>query len=191
MDPNNERDSLYWSAFKEGDLEAYSSLYNLYYRPLNNYGFKFTRDASTIEDSIQDLFVRLWKNRKNLGYPFSIRHYLYKSMRNILFRKIKTESRFFDLTKDDESIPFVTSYDHQLIQDEEENRLQQMIKEVLLKLSPRQQEIIYFRFYDGLSYEEIADIMNISVNSAYKLLYKALEAISVKSLKSLRSLSGS
>jgi RNA polymerase sigma factor (sigma-70 family) len=46
---------------------------------------------------------------------------------------------------------------------------------VINTLPPRQKEIIFLRFYEGLSYDEIADIMSISINSAYKLLYKALE----------------
>jgi DNA-directed RNA polymerase specialized sigma24 family protein len=62
-----------------------------------------------------------------------------------------------------------------MILNEEERSLQQTIKGVLHKLPARQQEIIYLRFYDGLSYEEIADIMCINVSSTYKLLYKALE----------------
>ena len=175
MDNKQEQHTILWNAFKRGDWEAYTSLYHAYYRLLNNYGYKFTKDVNLIEDAIHDLFVTLWANRDNLGNPLSVKNYLYKSIRNILFRKIKTESRFFDLQEDSESIPFEVSYDHQLILNEEEKSLQQTIKGVLHKLPARQQEIIYLRFYDGLSYEEIADIMCINVSSTYKLLYKALE----------------
>jgi RNA polymerase sigma factor (sigma-70 family) len=174
MDSKQEQHILLWKSFKSGDWEAYTSLYHAYYRSLNNYGHKFTRDLNLIEDAIHDLFVTLWTNRDNLGNPISVKNYLYKSLRNILFRKIKAESKFFDL-QDDNSIPFEISYDQQLVLNEEEIRLQQTIKEVLCKLPARQQEIIYLRFYDGLSYEEIAEVMCIHVSSTYKLLYKALE----------------
>jgi RNA polymerase sigma factor (sigma-70 family) len=175
MDNKQEQHTILWNAFKKGDWEAYTSLYHAYYRLLNNYGYKFTKDTNLIEDAIHDLFITLWANRDNLGNPISVKNYLYKSIRNILFRKIKAESRFFDLQEDNESIPFEVSYDHQMILNEEEKSLQQTIKGVLHKLPARQQEIIYLRFYDGLSYEEIADIMCINVSSTYKLLYKALE----------------
>ena len=174
MDNKQEQHILLWKSFKGGDWEAYTSLYHAYYGFLNNYGHKFTRDLNLIEDAIHDLFVTLWTNRSNLGNPISVKNYLYKSLRNILFRKIKAESRFFDL-HDDNSIPFEISYDQQLVLNEDESRLQQTIKEVLYKLPARQQEIIYLRFYDGLSYEEIAEVMCIHVSSTYKLLYKALE----------------
>lgn len=175
MDNKQEQHTILWNAFKRGDWEAYTSLYHAYYRLLNNYGYKFTKDVKLIEDSIHDLFVTLWANRDNLGNPISVKNYLYKSIRNILFRKIKAESRFFNLQDNDESIPFEVSHDHQLILNEEERIIQQTIKDVLHKLPARQQEIVFLRFYDGLSYEEIADIMCIHVSSAYKLLYKALD----------------
>jgi RNA polymerase sigma factor (sigma-70 family) len=175
MDNKQELHSILWSSFKKGDWEAYTSLYHIYYSLLNNYGYKFTKDVKLIEDTIHDLFVRLWTNRDNLGNPISVKNYLFKSLRNILFRKIKTQSRFFNLQEDDESIPFEISFDSQLILSEDEQQLQQVIKNVLSKLPARQQEVIFLRFYDGLSYEEIADIMGINVNSTYKLLYKALE----------------
>ncbi|SKC50519.1 RNA polymerase sigma factor [Ohtaekwangia koreensis] len=177
MSSHQDSHNILWNTFKKGDWEAYTSLYHLYYRLLNNYGYKFTRDVNLIEDAIHDLFVRLWTNRNNLGEPLSVKNYLYKSLRNILFRKLRTQSRFFTIQEDEESIPFEVSYDNQLILNEEEQMLQDTIKKVLHKLPARQQEIIYLRFYDGLSYEEIADIMAIHVNSAYKLLYKALESV--------------
>jgi len=176
MNPVHDPHRILWNAFKKGDWEAYTSLYHLYYSLLNNYGYKFTRDTDLIEDTVHDLFERLWTNRNNLGEPLSVKNYLYKSLRNILFRKIKSRSRFFTI-QDDESIPFEVSHDNHLIVTEDEAHLQNTIKQVLHTLPPRQQEIIFLRFFDGLSYEEIADIMAIHVNSAYKLLYKALENV--------------
>ncbi|MEO5978666.1 MAG: sigma-70 family RNA polymerase sigma factor [Chryseolinea sp.] len=177
MESKQEQHNLLWSAFKRGDWEAYTSLYHAYFRPLNNYGHKFTRDISLIEDSIHDLFITLWTNRENLGNPLSVKNYLYKSIRNILFRKIKAQSRFSDIQENDESMPFEVSFDQQMIINEDEKRIQETIREVLHKLPARQQEIIFLRFYDGLSYEEISDIMCINVSSTYKLLYKALDSL--------------
>lgn len=177
MDSKQDQHVLLWNSFKKGDWEAYTRLYHAYYRLLNNYGYKFTKDVNLIEDSVHDLFVTLWTNRNNLGNPISVKNYLYKSIRNILLRKLKTASRIFHLDEDGESVPFVVSYDHQLISNEDEKRLQQTINDVLNKLPSRQQEIIFLRFYEGLSYDEIADIMGIHVSSAYKLLYKALESL--------------
>lgn len=44
-------------------------------------------------------------------------------------------------------------------------------------LPKRQKECIYLRFYEGMSYQEISDIMDIEIGSTYKLLYKAIEKL--------------
>ena len=128
MDTKQDQHIILWNAFKRGDWEAYTSLYHDYFRPLNNYGYKFTRDVNLIEDSIHDLFISLWTNRDNLGNPLSVKNYLYKSIRNILFRKIKAQLRFSDILETDESIPFEVSYDHQMILNEDEKHIQETIK---------------------------------------------------------------
>ena len=162
-----------WDAFKKGDWNAYTALYNEHFGLLNNYGYKFTRDASLIEDSVHDLFVRLWATRQNLGDPVSVKNYLFKSLRHILLRKIK-KTTLFSERLDQDYYAFQVSYSHPpfAIEDRE---LQQQVRCIIDGLPARQQEIIYLRFYEGLSYDEIADIMSISINSTYKLLYKALD----------------
>jgi RNA polymerase sigma factor (sigma-70 family) len=170
-----EPSTIIWSSFKKGDWEAYTHLYDFYYRPLNNYGYKFTRDVSLIEDSIHDLFVKLWTSRENLGEPASIKNYLYKALRNILIRKIKTASRFSIFDSDVHAYPFEISFDDVLIQNEEERMMKETIQAVLNNLPSRQKEIVYLRFYEGLSYEEVAEVMAIDISSVYKLWYKTIE----------------
>jgi RNA polymerase sigma factor (sigma-70 family) len=171
-------DGTLWRSFKQGDWESYTRLYDGHYRALNNYGHKFTKDVSLIEDSIHDLFVKLWNNRATLGTPVSVKNYLYKALRNILFRKIKWHSRFTNITDDeDPSFDVELSHDRTLIVKEEELELRQMIQRALHELPARQREIVFLRFYEGLSYEEIAEVMSINITSVYKLWYKVLEKL--------------
>jgi RNA polymerase sigma factor (sigma-70 family) len=176
----NEDNASIWLAFKEGSWEAYTKLYNDHFKILNNYGYKFTRDVNIIEDAVHDLFIKLWTNRATLGNPVSVKNYLYKSLRSMIFRKMQSQSRFLDL--EDESnynFSFEISFDHQIVADEELRELQFRTKSAIKNLPARQQEIIFLRFYEGLGYEEVADIMEINVNSAYKLLYKAFNNLQI------------
>jgi RNA polymerase sigma factor (sigma-70 family) len=167
---SSESNFALWDAFKQGNWYAYTSLYNDHFRALNNYGYKFTKDTNLIEDAIHDLFVRLWTTRENLGTPVSVKNYLYKSLRNILLRKMKTQGKFTGI-EEEYPLGFQVTWNHAAIEDRE---LQARVKNIIDTLPARQREIIYLRFYEGLSYEEIADIMEIGINSTYKLLYKAL-----------------
>ncbi|WP_412468475.1 RNA polymerase sigma factor [Pedobacter sp. KLB.chiD] len=171
----NEATASEWNAFKGGDWNAYRQLYNIHFKALNNYGHKFTRDVSLIEDAVHDLFVNLWAKRAQLGNPVSVKNYLYKSLRNLLFRKMESQQRFVKVdSPDDYPFNFEVSFDTIFMEDESKKELQRKLKEAINTLSNRQQEIIYLRFYEGLSYEEAADIMNLNVASSYKLLYKAI-----------------
>ena len=171
----NEANAALWNSFKQGNWEAYTSLYNDYFSLLNNYGYKFTRNSNLIEDAIHDLFVRLWTSRHNLGDPVSVKNYLYKSLRNTLIRKIKTEEKYTDIDSEEYPSGFEVSYNNQADLAIEEKEFREKVKAVVNTLPPRQKEIIYLRFYEGISYDEIVDIMSITTSSAYKLLYKALE----------------
>ncbi|MDN5287984.1 MAG: polymerase [Mucilaginibacter sp.] len=173
---HEDHNTTIWLAFKEGSWEAYTQLYNQNFKLLNNYGYKFTKDVNLIEDAVHDLFIKLWTNRTNLSTPASVKNYLYKALRNIIFRKMQSQSRFTEI-EDDCPFSFEVSFDHVVIANEEERALQNQIKSVIATLPHRQQEIIFLRFYEDFSYVEIADIMEINVNSAYKLLYKALNSM--------------
>lgn len=164
---------MLWRLFKRGDWEAYTKLYQQNSRLLLNYGHKFTRDQALIEDAVHDLFIRLWTSRDTLGEPLSVKNYLYKALRGILFRKLETRARFTEMS-DGDPLGFEVSFDQVVIATEEEQALQAKIKAAIGTLPARQQEIVYLRFYENFGYPEIADIMDITVASTYKLLYKAL-----------------
>ncbi|TPG71851.1 RNA polymerase sigma factor [Hymenobacter nivis] len=91
--PSTEETELLWQQFKRGDWEAYTKLYNQNIKLLTNYGHKFTRDRTLIEDTAQDLFIKLWASRASLGTPLSVKNYLYKALRSILFRKLEARAR--------------------------------------------------------------------------------------------------
>ncbi|HHX79897.1 MAG TPA: RNA polymerase subunit sigma, partial [Acholeplasmataceae bacterium] len=86
-----------WLSFKEGDDRAVSYIYSEYFPILYRYGMKFRVDASLVEDTIQDLFADLIKNRETLGDTDNILFYLLKSFRRKLLRKMNKENRY-DLT---------------------------------------------------------------------------------------------
>jgi RNA polymerase sigma factor (sigma-70 family) len=168
---------IWWNAFKQGEWNAYTSLYEEFYTPLNNYGAKFTEDADLVQDAIHDLFVQLWTSRNKLGDPASVKNYLFKSLRTMLFRKMQSQSKLVNLDGVVSSGSFHVTFKQELSLKVEEQELRTQVAAMVGQLSDRQQEIVFLRFYEGASYDEIADIMGISTNSAYKLLYKALESL--------------
>lgn len=172
-----EEDLDLWKLFKLGNWAAYEKMYKKYFSILNNYGFKFTRESELVEDAVHDLFVKLWSSRERLSDPESVKNYLFKSMRNILLRKMKKEEKITDIDGQEYPLSFSISYSTEIFQRIEDRELRAKIRSFIETLPARQQEIIFLRFYENLSYQEIAGVMSITTNSAYKLLYKALESL--------------
>ena len=165
-----------WSEFQQGNKAAYAELYNTFASPLYSYGMKFTSDITLVEDSIHDLFCTLWTSRERLSQPPSVKNYLFKSFRNCIFKKINKTVVHLD----EEQIMdfhFELAVDDKLIKNENRLQVKRQIEEALEKLTPRQREIIYYRFYQNLEFDEIADIMNMQVRATYKLTARAMETL--------------
>lgn len=162
-----------WENIKNGSREDYSEAYIFYYKKLYNYGRKFTDDIEMIEDSINEIFISIWTNRQNLHHIHSLQSYVFLSFRNNVFKKIKSARRIsFSEAGQETEIQF--SVDSIIIKNETDAALRLQLDKALQQLTPRQREAVFLRFYEGLSYAEIAGIMDISVKATYKLMARAL-----------------
>nr|WP_295863395.1 sigma-70 family RNA polymerase sigma factor [uncultured Chitinophaga sp.] len=173
------QDKELWSWYKSGEISGLEGLYNAYYMPLTNYGFKFTEDKSFIEESIQDLFLKLWRNRDSIVTPQVVKQYLLLSFRRILLRKLEYSPSRLEEAFSGEHIPFYLelSYEHPLIRAERAAELKKKVDALMDTLTHRQREAIFLKYYEDLSYEEIAEILQINTGGTYKLVYRALERL--------------
>jgi RNA polymerase sigma factor (sigma-70 family) len=168
----------HWENIEVGDVNAYSQVFIFYYKKLYNYGKKFTQDTSIIEDAIEDVFSIIWKDRQKLSGISSHTSYLFSSFRNNLFKKLKLQRKtHFYSVYEGEEIEF--SVESIIISRETDSTLKIRIEKAISDLTTRQREAIFLRFYEGLSYQEIAVIMSISVKGTYKLLARALIELKV------------
>ena len=165
-----------WREFQQGSMAAYAELYKAYSSILYSYGMKFTSDITLVEDSIHDLFCTLWTSRERLSQPPSVKNYLFKSFRNCLYKKINKAS-FFVNEEQVMDFHFELAFDDKLVQNENQQQAKKQIEKALEKLTTRQREIIYYRFYQDLEFDEIADIMNMQVRATYKLTARAMDTL--------------
>lgn len=168
-----------WDTFRTGDESSFRLIFDQFYDQLYNYGHKFTTDSFVIEEALQDLFVKLWKNRETIGEAGSVKNYLYKAFRRVLLRRLDYIPRLQLFAPSDEKVPFTIElgHDDSLIRTEHMQEMRRRLEQALAELSPRQREIIHLRYYDELEYEEIAAIMQLSLSSTYKLLYRAIDSL--------------
>ncbi|WP_158796159.1 RNA polymerase sigma factor [Pedobacter sp. L105] len=165
----------YWSSLKKGDANALENLYTLYANSLYNYGSKFTPDKDLIKECIQELFVNLWTRRTFIGNPPDVKNYLFKSFRLSVFKKAALLQKHQEY-QEAEDYPFhiTLSIEEDIITGEKNETLKKRIEAALEQLTDRQKEAVFLKFYENLSYDEIAAIMDISVKATYKLMARSL-----------------
>jgi len=170
-----------WTKLCEGDIEALTALFNNNFDSLYNYGYRVVPNTDLVRDSIQEVFYNLWKYRNNLNQPDSVEAYLFISLRRQLLRKKKNIKRREDVDKKYFSEEFDALLDYQVWQEalvlEEEKKGD--LKEAIADLTPRQREVIYLKYFEGLSTKELAEILQIRAQSIYNLVHDALENLRI------------
>lgn len=180
---DNERlnlmnESEVWKAFLQGNEHAYALIYQSYFSRLYSYGKRFTTDDGLIEDAVQLLFTQLWKNRANLNPTASVQNYLYKSFRRKLLRLLqKQEKRREGPLLENAQYNTTLSPELQLIQEHDVQQMKAQLQSAFQQLTERQREAIYLKYYEKLSNEEIALIMDVDVNAIYNLVYKGIRKL--------------
>lgn len=166
-----------WQQFRSGSEEAYSFMYEKYVPILYSYGYRIYPNEEVVKDCLQDLFVTLWLTRQNLGATESIKYYLFRSLRREIAQKVNADFTFTNKT----TSPFIRnaeeSFEDQLIELEENSLQSKELDMALSYLSDRQREAIFLRFYQNISFEEIASIMGITQRAVYKLIYRAVDLL--------------
>lgn len=165
--------------FRANDKYALSHVYYENIKHLYCYGKKFTRDDELVKDTIQELFYDLIRTRNNLSSCDNIRFYLFKSLRRKLIRKL-TNAKKISITNEfneQSDATIVYSYEEDWISRENTIQNKKLLFNALNKISPKQREIIYYRFNCDFKYEQICEIMSIKYDSARKMVFRALKSL--------------
>ena len=163
-----------WSAFKSGNERALISIFDRFAKALYNYGVKIHADRESVEDTVQELFIELWKNRKNLSDTDSIKFYLFKALRFKLQRvkRSKINRDLVSLSQVDEGVS--PSHEFFVIAEQTSFEQRQRLMKMLDSLTPRQREAIFLRYFEELSYDRIAAIMEMNKQSVYNLIHAGI-----------------
>ncbi len=167
---HNEQDI--WKQMISGDEKSLGRLMNLYYKALLNYGYKFVKNDDFLKDCIQELFINIWNNRARLAVPDSIKAYLFVSLKRKIERDIVREPFLEELA--DRLYPHVEfSPEWWLIREESLALKTRNMADLLNSLPKRQREVIYLKYYEEMSREEISLILSITPQTVSNLLQLA------------------
>lgn len=168
-----------WNSFRSGKREALDSIFERYARALYSYGRNITADQDLISDSLQDLFLELWITRSRLSTEVnSIKYYLIKALRRKILRKLSAaRAQAGQPIPENYSDEIEFNIESNLIQAQLSKELARQLKTSVASLSKGQQEAIYLRFYENMSYDEVASVMHTNVKAVYNLIGKAIHSL--------------
>ena len=175
----NKDYSAVWTFFiTDGNQEALGMIYFSHYDLLYNFGLRYTKDNQIIEDAIQDVFSYFLKSAGKLMPVKNLRAFLLQSFRHQLIFNLKIRNRF----NSSDELPENNVEGHEpeidsVFEKEWSNRLGKTIIKCMEKLSEKQKEAIFLRFQSELSYDEMALILGITVDSCYKRVYRSLKEL--------------
>lgn len=174
---NNEKlsDSTLWNQLRAGDEEAFSLLFEKYYSSLVNYGKTLMSEGDIVKDCVQDVFVDVWMYRYKLNNAVVVKAYLLSSVRKRIARHHERE-HIFSKVKDVDSLDFLFDFsiEDRLIADETMAAKVEQLNRLINDLPARQKEALYLRYHQGLSVEQVAEVLNMNYQSTKNLLHRAI-----------------
>ncbi|WP_372634380.1 RNA polymerase sigma-70 factor [Fodinibius sp.] len=171
---NNEKGWI--NRIRQGDERAFERLFKRYFYKLSRFAWRYVKSKAIAEELVQEVFADIWDKKKEWNPTSSLKLYLYQSVKHQALDYLKHEQ-------------VRGEYDPQWMEKREyptinfqDTRRQQQIREAISKeieaLPPRSKMTYKLHRHDGLTYEEIAEVMDVSV--------KTVESQMTRTLKRLR-----
>lgn len=168
-----------WREIKEDNQQSLFDLYDANYFHLVRFGLKIVPQDEVVKDTIMALFFKLWDNRNKLSDVSNVKSYLFTSLKRSLLDKIANDAKISQAIKaycDQESSEEL-AYEEIIILAQEDEALRNKLSSAIKQLTPRQTELIRLKFYEGLSYDEVALQTSQSIKTAYNTIYNAIQTL--------------
>jgi RNA polymerase sigma-70 factor (ECF subfamily) len=147
---------------RNGNENAFKLIFDIYYRPLTLFAFKYMGDIEESKEIVQEFFIRLWSRHDKIVFEFSLKAYLYQAVRNACLNQIESKKAFERKTRD--YIPPEISNDdpfEKMVAAEQEERLMNAID----KLPEKCKQIFFMSRMQNVSNQDIANQLNLSIKT--------------------------
>ncbi len=170
--------------FLEGDEEAFEKLYRLTCKRIFAYIYRLCRNPRMAEEIMVQTYLEVWKSASNFRGEARVITWIYAIARHLTYRALR-EKRPEESLEEKEMHVFVSEKDP--FRDCLESELRSLIKRALNEIPLKHREVLDLIFLHGLTYEEVAKILDVSINTvktrvfyAKKKLREILEEMGVR-----------
>jgi len=170
------------NSIRQGRMDSFSQMYERFFSPLCLFAYRYTGRKDIAEEIVQEVFLKLWREREVIEIHSNLRSYLFTSVRNGALNYIKhlmiekefnakavieyqKKINYLEVSQEDgSSILIALEYEKLLI-------------DAIEKLPPRCRKIFEMSRKEEMKHSEIAQKLNISVNTVQKQISIAIEKL--------------
>ncbi len=160
-----------------GNKEAFKTLYQKYVRQVFSFVYKTTKDNKMTEEITNDVMFEVWNSAKNFKGKSKVLTWIFGIAHNKTMNELRKKSPTAMDPEEFSRIPASEDNVEEIV--EKKDRAERM-KIALEQLSPEHRTVLELTFYEGLSYPEIAEIMDCPVNTVKTRMYYAKEKLKEK-----------
>ena len=160
---------------KNGNAKAFDHFFDLYGKRLFFFSLGYLKSKNEAEEVVQEVFYKIWKNRKSINPDLSFKAYIFRIAFNHiqeLFQKLNHEQAYRD-----EIINSNLAFTNELEDRTNYQSLLELVDQLIEKLPPRQKEILIRKRKLGQSVKEIAEDLSISPKTVENHLTEALKKV--------------
>ena len=163
------------AAYRQGDQNAFMSLYDMYAEMLLNYGLCITSDKELVKDCVQDVFIKLISKSQDLQVT-KVTSYLLISLRNRLLDEFRRKNYMTETAVEDIRISSTTVEDveNSYILDESSLNNVRKVQILMDELTPRQRQVFTLYYIEQRKYEDVCDIMQMNYHSVRNLVHRGM-----------------
>lgn len=162
------------AAYRQGDQNAFMSLYDMYAEMLLNYGLCITSDKELVKDCVQDVFIKLISKSQDLQVT-KVTSYLLISLRNRLLDEFRRKNYMTETAVEDIRISTtVEDVQNSYILDESSLNNVRKVQILMDELTPRQRQVFTLYYIEQRKYEDICGIMQMNYHSVRNLVHRGM-----------------
>ena len=176
--PNTDDLAEWCRRLRASDRAAYAAVFEALYEPLFRYVRSLTSERAAARDIAQDTFVRLWDARESLDPEQSLKAYLYRTARNLAYnhrRDQNTRTEKEDDIREDANVQPAAPNPPDVAAEGE--WLEERLRTWIADLPERQREALVLSRFEGLSHDQIAEVMGISARTVNNHIVRALKRL--------------
>jgi RNA polymerase sigma-70 factor (ECF subfamily) len=163
-------------AIRQGDKDVFEQVFHACYENLCQYAFTILKDMDEAEDIVQSMFLKVWEKRGELNIQQSMRSYLFRAVyhqciNQLEHRTIKMKHREYGVYEGLYKVQQPEVFPEELSEN---------IRTAINDLPHQCRTIFMMSRYEELRYAEIAQKLNISVNTIENQISKALRILRLK-----------